>query len=148
MRSRSFRVRFAFAFGPRNLQICMQRARITPGRFYRPISCQLTLQRYKAPSICRMPRYDNEREETGSCVRHKPRDKDKGKGGEGSQRAKTCLGKSVEGGIERKKGGTDKERPRVRDERAADRWFAYACLAQHACTRGLNFNFHLAAVEH
>lgn len=34
-------------FGPRNLQICIQRARITPGRLYRPISCQLTLQRYK-----------------------------------------------------------------------------------------------------
>lgn len=35
---------------------------------------------------------------------------------------------------------------RVRDERAADRWFAYACSAQRACTRELNFNFHSAAV--
>lgn len=84
------------------------RARITPSRFHRPISCQLTLQRYRLPLQFGEYRDTTTRgEEIGACVHRKPQDKDQER-----RRKQGCGGKEPRVGSKKKEGGMRKDEKR------------------------------------
>lgn len=136
VRSRSFRIRSALGLEQKSAFTSSDYGR---AELYRPISCQLTYKGTNCLSNLKDAAKDVTRKESARAQNER-RDKIEREKTNARSRKK---GRGAPGPKEKRR------RRNERDERAEDRWFAYAC-SRTTCvrTRVLNFNFHSAAARY